>query len=201
MQALGEPGAAGADADEPGGIGDAGAELARELLAKRFSVREMCLCSRPPRPFSRRLSRAEAEESRSSESTTGSRNRTSSCRAKRRARSVISCSPPSDASGRPTSSRSGRHSLTRVATSAMRRPPLSASNVPRGLAIRVSVSPTATPTQRVPKSKASMVWPETFDGATAASLTRVLPPRRAWRSRPRAASSRRAGALRRACRR
>src|SRR5437870_2330262 len=37
-QTLGEPGAARAYADEPGGFGDAGAELPRELFAQRFSV-------------------------------------------------------------------------------------------------------------------------------------------------------------------
>src|SRR5438128_3808576 len=41
MQALGKPGAAGADADDACGIGDAGAELARELRAQRFSVGEI----------------------------------------------------------------------------------------------------------------------------------------------------------------
>src|SRR6266496_1286888 len=38
VQALGKPGAAGADADKAGGIGDAGAKPARELLEQRFSV-------------------------------------------------------------------------------------------------------------------------------------------------------------------
>ena len=38
VQTLGKPGAARADADEPGGFGDACAELPRELLAQRFSV-------------------------------------------------------------------------------------------------------------------------------------------------------------------
>src|SRR6266849_82254 len=38
VQALCKPGAAGSDADEAGGIGDAGAKPARELLAQRFSV-------------------------------------------------------------------------------------------------------------------------------------------------------------------
>ena len=38
VQTLGKPGAARADADEPGGFGGAGAELPRELLAQRFSV-------------------------------------------------------------------------------------------------------------------------------------------------------------------
>src|SRR5882672_5192341 len=40
VQALGEPCAAGADADEPGGIADPGAQLACELPAQRFSVGE-----------------------------------------------------------------------------------------------------------------------------------------------------------------
>src|SRR5712691_252464 len=39
VQTLGKPGAARADADEPGGFADAGAQLPRELLAQRFSVR------------------------------------------------------------------------------------------------------------------------------------------------------------------
>src|SRR6266704_3124277 len=38
VQALGKPGAARADADEPSGFDDAGTELPRELLAQRFSV-------------------------------------------------------------------------------------------------------------------------------------------------------------------
>src|SRR5216683_121536 len=41
VQTLGKPGAARADADEPGGFGDAGAQLPRELLAQRFSVRQI----------------------------------------------------------------------------------------------------------------------------------------------------------------
>src|SRR5438552_15470498 len=45
VQALGEPGAARAYADEPGGLGDAGAQLARELLAQRFSVGQIHLGS------------------------------------------------------------------------------------------------------------------------------------------------------------
>src|SRR6266852_3002064 len=45
VQALGKPGAAGADAYEPGGFGDARAELPRELLAQRFSVGQIHLGS------------------------------------------------------------------------------------------------------------------------------------------------------------
>src|SRR6266853_1853877 len=133
----------------------------------------VCLRLRSPRPLSRNVSSAAVEESRSSVSSTGRRKRASSRRAKRRARRVMSCSRPSIASGRPTTSSSGRHSRTSVSTSAMHRLAPAASNIPRGLASRVSVSPTATPIQRAPKSKASTVWPETFDGATAASLARA----------------------------
>src|SRR5450830_886196 len=105
-----------------------------------------------------------AEEYRSSTSTVSTPKRPCSWLAKRRQRTVISCSAPSGWAGRPTMQRVGVHSAINLPSSANLPSLVAALMMVKGWACLIRVLPIATPMRFKPKSKARSVSTESCSG-------------------------------------
>src|SRR5450830_1627404 len=106
-----------------------------------------------------------AEEYRSSTSTVSTPKRPCSWLAKRRQRTVISCSAPSGWLGRPTMQRAGCHCSMSLPSSVNLASLVAALMMVSGCACLIRVLPMATPMRFKPKSKARSVS-TTISGAT-----------------------------------
>src|ERR1700728_406645 len=84
---------------------------------------------------------------------TSSEKRSLICAAKRRAAPVRALSVPSTLYGRPTTTRFGAQTLSNDSI-CCQGPEVSTRTIPKGEAVRLMVSPQATPMRRSPKSKA-----------------------------------------------
>src|SRR5450830_304153 len=107
-----------------------------------------------------------AEEYRSSTSTVSTPKRPCSWLAKRRQRTVISCSAPSGWAGRPTMQRAGVHSPISLPSSTNLASLVAALMMVSGWACLIRVLPIATPMRFKPKSKARSVSTNAGSGAT-----------------------------------
>ena len=174
VQALGDPDAAGMDADHEGiqdaALGELGLEDGAHArqggldvggggddLSGLHSARSPAAVSRPWRPpppgrwpCARGCWRASRVVRRSSTRYTGRPKRPSIWRAKRRARGAISVSVSSMLKGRPTTAASGCHSRIRASMRGQSGRSSRQRRVVRGAAVAVTCWPTATPILRGP---------------------------------------------------